>query len=111
MRALVGVVEKPGERLEKDEVRSKNKPKAYIVTVEVIRSAVKETLMVGVVIAVMTDEEEKMPPYFLAERKVPVKLRSVMAVVMGYQLGQKAGGGREVKEILETEVPAVLAAA
>ncbi len=58
-------------------------------------------------VAVMTDEKNEIVEYLLSDGKMPVKLRSLMSIIVSNKLCKKACRWCKMNDILEANIPAV----
>ena len=108
MCPLVGMMEKPGKGFQIKISSFEGDTESNIISVEKIGFSIQNALVVGIMIAVMSDDEDKIFQEFLAEGKMPIELCSPLSVIMGHQLSVQNRIRCEENDVFKSEVPSVL---
>ncbi len=107
MASLIGIIEEPGKWFEIKTFYFEWNPKAHIIAVEKIHALASPAFMIRIMVAVMSHNENKIVEHCLSDGKMPVKLCSLMAVIVSDELCNKTCRWCEMNNVLETEIPAV----
>ena len=85
----------------------KRDSEADIVAVEKIHVLTAPAFMIRIMVAVMPDEKNEIVEYLLSDGKMPVKLRSLMSVIVSDKLCKKSCRRCKMNDVLEAKIPAV----
>jgi hypothetical protein len=108
MPPLIGVVEKPCEGFDIEWPLSEGKPESKIVSVEKIGASVTCALIIGIVVAVMPQDESQIFYWVILEGEMPIKLCPFVSVIVCDKLGEKRGVFGNKNKVAKSKIPPVL---
>ena len=86
---MVGDVKNPGEWLEIKVALSKGESKPQIIAIQKKDISIFNTLVVGIVIAVMAEDQNEVFYRCIPECEIPIEFRPFASIVMGNKLSEK----------------------
>ena len=107
MALQVAIIKEPGKGFDIKGSCFKRNPKADIIAVEKIHVLTSPAFMIRIMVAVMSDDENEIIENLLSDGKVPVKLRSLLSVIVSDKLCKESCRRCKMNYVLEAKIPAV----
>lgn len=107
MTNLIGMVKKPCEWLDINILENKGQTQSPVIAVEEKRLISSNALIIGIMVAVMAQNEDKVLESEMPQGEMPVEPSPLMTIIMGDELGHERSVPGEINDVLKPEIPSV----